>query len=311
MAEPRVSIGLPVYNGELQLESALNSILGQTYTDFELVISDNASTDRTQEICLAFAARDPRIRYYRNDHNLGLTPNFNRAFELTKGEYFGFASHDDYRAPTFIERCLEVLDRDPTVVLCMSQIMLVDDEGRNVAQYDSRLQFPHEMDPEPHWRFHDLIMVPHLCVDDYGLMRSAALRKIKPLYASHDGNDRNMLAELSLYGKFAHVPETLYYWRDQRWRDLDFALWSARLDTAKADQIPFPRWQTLHGYYATLRRVELAPKQRLLCYGHLAEWAVRHTRGLAKDAVRGGDAWFHRHFRSSHGAKAGALGKAD
>ena len=84
----RVSIGLPVYNGEKYLEQALISILSQTYTDFELIISDNASTDRTQAICREYAAKDPRIRYYCNEENLGAAPNHNRVFELASGEYF-------------------------------------------------------------------------------------------------------------------------------------------------------------------------------------------------------------------------------
>ena len=101
--KPRVSIGLPVYNAERFLEQALDGILAQTYIDFELVICDNASTDGTQAICQRYAALDPRIKYHRNPQNIGVSRNFNRAFELSCGEYFKWCCHDDIPAPTFLE----------------------------------------------------------------------------------------------------------------------------------------------------------------------------------------------------------------
>jgi hypothetical protein len=136
-------------------------------------------------------------------------------------------------------------------------------------------------------------------------MRSEALRRIKPLYAHHDGNDRNMLAEMSLYGKFYHVPEILFYWRDQRRRDLPFELWAERLDTAHAGEIPMPRWQVLGGYLRTLQRVPLDSSERARCYAAVAEWMPRHARGLSKDVWRGGRlalrrTWQSRSGRSDH-----------
>ena len=98
---PPLTIGLPVYNGETHVGIALDDILEQTFGDFELVISDNASTDRTSEICREYAARDPRIRYDRNPHNLGIGPNVNRVFELSQTRYFKWISHDDRHDPTF------------------------------------------------------------------------------------------------------------------------------------------------------------------------------------------------------------------
>src|SRR5690242_6344650 len=99
---PKVSIGLPVYNGERFLAEAIDSVLAQTFTDFELIISDNASTDRTPEICKAYAEKDSRIRYYRNEENQGASWNFNRVFELSRGMCFQWLAHDDYIAPGFL-----------------------------------------------------------------------------------------------------------------------------------------------------------------------------------------------------------------
>src|SRR6516225_12243640 len=99
---PLVSIGLFVYNGERFLEEALRSILNQTFTDFELIISDNASTDRTGEIAEAYAKRDDRIRYYRNEKNMGAGWNMRRVYGLAIGKYFKQAAADDILEPEFL-----------------------------------------------------------------------------------------------------------------------------------------------------------------------------------------------------------------
>ena len=93
---PRISIGMPVYNGEQFLAGALDSVLTQDFEDFELIISDNASEDGTQKICLDYAARDRRIRYYRNEMNIGGSRNHSRVFELSAAEYFKWAHYDDW-----------------------------------------------------------------------------------------------------------------------------------------------------------------------------------------------------------------------
>src|SRR2546426_6424374 len=121
----RVSIGLPVFNCDPLLRQAVDSLLTQTYSDFELVISDNASTDGTEAICREYAAKDHRVRYYRGERNRGAVWNWNRVFELSGGEYFKWAAHDDLCAPDYVERCVEVLDRDPSVVLCYAETVLI------------------------------------------------------------------------------------------------------------------------------------------------------------------------------------------
>ena len=147
---PRVSIGLPVYNGERYLEQALNSILGQTYTDFELIISDNASSDRTKAICEEFRSKDQRIRYYRNEVNLGAGPNHDLVFRRSKGKYFKWFGYDDLIAPNFLSRCIEILDRYHTVVLCTPKTKIIDEY---VSIHDAVKKYLKEVDSN--WMMED------------------------------------------------------------------------------------------------------------------------------------------------------------
>ena len=127
---PKLSIGLPVYNAEQLLPQALDHILAQTFKDFELVICDNASTDRTSRICRDYAGRDARIRYVRNDRNLGANPNYNRTYELSAAPLFKWAAHDDLYQRTYLENCVRILDDDPTVVLAHSGTTFIGDDGQ-------------------------------------------------------------------------------------------------------------------------------------------------------------------------------------
>jgi len=282
--QPRVTIGLPVYNGEQYLINALDGILDQTYTDFALLISDNASTDRTQEICLAYAAKDSRIRYFRNEVNIGSAKNFNRVFELAASEYFMWAAHDDIMAPTLVAKCVEVLDRDPSIVLCHALVKIIDDQEKVIADYDDALTLHQIGSDSPTARFQDLIMIPHYCFDSYGLIRSSALT-MRPLIDGYVGSDRNFLAELGLLGKFYHIPEALFFNRDHPRRHWPLWMWVAQFDTARVSQIPLPRWSLLGGYFKSVRRVPLRMRERLRCYLLICAWIPRNARGLAKDLV--------------------------
>ncbi len=108
---PRVSIGMPVYNGGLFIREALDSLLAQTFTDFELIISDNASTDGTESICREYADKDARIRYVRQAQNLGAAANFKFVLDESVGEYFMWAAADDVWLPTFVRVCVGLLEK--------------------------------------------------------------------------------------------------------------------------------------------------------------------------------------------------------
>ncbi|MEO1543162.1 MAG: glycosyltransferase family 2 protein, partial [Pseudomonadota bacterium] len=129
---PKVTIGVPVYNGEAYLAEALDSILGQTFGDFEVIISDNASCDRTEDICRDYASRDPRITYIRQEKNAGAAPNFNLLVSLAKGKYFKWAASDDLIAPEFLASCLEALESNSNASIAMTQTRIVDEAGREL-----------------------------------------------------------------------------------------------------------------------------------------------------------------------------------
>src|SRR5690242_8968780 len=116
MGTPKVTVGMPVYNGERYMRFALDSLLAQDFQDFEIVISDNASTDRTSEICAEYAARDSRVRYHRNATNIGASPNYNRTFELARGQYFKWCAHDDVCLPSFLSKCVATMEAAPSSV---------------------------------------------------------------------------------------------------------------------------------------------------------------------------------------------------
>lgn len=210
---PLVSIGFPVRNGERYLRRALDSLLAQDYHHLEIIISDNASTDATAEICLDYASKDSRIRYCRNPTNLGAVKNFNRVFELASGEYFMWAAHHDLWHRAFVSACLDVLINDPLVVLCYTDTVGIDWTGKVVATP------PYSVDTRglpPAERFRRVIRDMPWYTAIYGLIRAQALRRTR-LNRNTYSPDIVLLAELSLIGEFQMIPRLLFwYHRDEQ-----------------------------------------------------------------------------------------------
>jgi glycosyltransferase involved in cell wall biosynthesis len=285
---PRVSIGLPVRDGENYLAGALESILAQTYSDFELIISDNASTDRTEEICRAYAARDGRIQYFRNEENLGAAENFNHALELAAGEYFKWAAHDDLCAPDYLARCVEILDREPEVVLCYPKTRIIDGQGEFVEDYFDGF---HLNSMEPHIRFRDVFRAPGLCNPVFGLTRARILKRTG-LIGKYAASDRVLLAELALHGQFYEVPEYLFLRRGHPQRSLaanvtdgEIAAW---FDPAMRGKLLLPRWRRLLEYLRAAKRAPLSRTERIRCYVQVARFVLspRKIGGMAGDLLR-------------------------
>jgi len=284
--KPRVSIGLPVYNGENYLKDAINSILAQTFTDFELIISDNASTDKTSEICKAYAEKDTRIHYYRAEKNLGAAWNFNRVFELSAGEYFKWVAHDDLVAPDYLSKCIEVLDNDDSIILCNSKVEFINEYGDVIAAYIMKQNDVNSRKPQD--RFGYLIYFNHFCFDVFGLIRSDALRKTR-LIKSYPGSDRALLAELSLIGRFYETPQFLFLHREHEERStrayLNLQLRAGWFDTSKEGKITLPRWRIFFEYLISVNHYSLGMYDRACCYAHLGNWLRMYYRGMAKELI--------------------------
>ena len=268
MNVPKVSIGLPVWNGEKYLRMALDSILRQDYADFELIISDNASTDATQTICQEYAARDARIRYFRNEKNIGASGNYNRVFELSRGEYFKWISHDDECAPSFLRRCMETFENASaeTVLVCSSS-QIIDETGRVLRV--SRLGMKSSLKPSQ--RLASLIArrdFPHAL---WGLIRSKTLRQTRLMGVVR--SDDILLGELTLLGNFIEMPGELQRWRIHRQNALEVCqtarellLWHDPSKTPGRIVLPNTLARDLE-YFRVVCHIPLSVMERLFCYG--------------------------------------------
>ena len=220
---PRLSIGLPVYNGARYLAEALDCFLAQTFEDFEIVVSDNASTDFTAEICRSYAERDRRIHYFRNERNLGAIPNFNRVFELSQSPLFKWAANDDLYHHRYLETCIRILDDHPDVILAHSKTVFVDDRGvsfpvdpatgKYVDPRTGVAQIPDSPmvadSPVAISRFWQVLSRASWGTHMFGIMRRETLQKTR-LVPNFAGGDRAMLAELALLGRFRCANEALF-----------------------------------------------------------------------------------------------------
>jgi glycosyltransferase involved in cell wall biosynthesis len=274
---PRLSIGLPVFNGEDYLEEQIKSILAQTFSDFEFIILDNASTDATDEICRAYAAKDQRIKYFRNPKNIGATQNWYRVFDLSLGEYFASAAHDDYYAPDYMEKCISVLEQDSSVIVCYSKSMIIDECGNRLE--DKRIAGMLEtkidtVSSRPSVRFYNAIGVNHLCIQLYGVMRAKALRDTK-VFMGYYGCDWNTLAELALLGKIHEIPEYLFFHRIYP-KALGAAVYSGRsvqelffLDPGTNWNERFASLKVYGNYFASVTRASVSSGEKIRSYYYL------------------------------------------
>jgi glycosyltransferase involved in cell wall biosynthesis len=282
-----MSLGLPVHNGENFLEQSLDSLLAQTYSDFELIISDNASTDGTADICKAYAARDSRIKYVRQEKNLGAAENFNFVFRRSSGEFFKWATHDDLLAPTFLECCLEVLEARDDVVLVFTLGQDIDENGSIVRTYPPRKATDELNRVE---RFRSVAVWRQPVIPVFGVMRRETLAKTR-LIGKYTGSDTPLIAEMALRGKIYEVPEYLFFYRvhpDQSWgsnkgRRKDRRAQQSWYDPKRAGKRTYPVWRVMLEHERAILRVPMGLKQRIKLHGVMASWVRTRWRILARD----------------------------
>lgn len=260
-AAPHVSLALPVHNGEKFLADAIGSIVAQDYTNFEVIICDNASTDGTEAICRAFAARDQRVRYIRNECNLGAGPNFNLGFELSRGKYFKWCASDDRMSESFLSACVTALEQDQEAVLAYATTQSIDHDGQSIPLVGDMMS-SQQAGNSPALRFKKHLNSRITNFEIFGLYRSEALRE-STLHRSYYGSDKTLMAELTLLGRFVFVPGIVFYNREHPDRSIN--MWDKKVLAGWIDS----KASNKH-YLPNLQRL-----------WHLIDIAIRHRRAVS------------------------------
>ena len=280
---PAISIGMPLYNAERYLRETLNSILGQSFQDFELILSDNASTDATAVICKEYAVRDERIRYVRNRRNVGAARNFNKVFELSVGRYFKWAAADDLCHPAFLQRCVQALECDPDVVIAYPRTEVIDEEGKIVTMARDELRLD---STDVRARFADLLSpMRYTNYPFYGLMVRRALQRTR-LMIPYLAADRCLLAELGLHGRFREIDEVLFYRRRAR----ESARGLAREVEYNSGQLGkrfyFQNWRICWEHHRSVGRSNLPTLVKVDLYRSIWRWAFENRSMYRYDLAR-------------------------
>lgn len=299
---PKITIGIPVYNGENFLREAIECFLAQTYQNFELILCDNASTDRTASICEEYVNKDSRIRYHRNPANIGVSLNLNRVFELAEGDYFKWAAHDDLVTPEYLETCLSLMEADPEIVVCQSQIQVIDKENNPIysgidINDDVIVTSLNRNDslttdsPLPHRRFHALTVDSTDWLQVYGLIRCEALRQTE-LFKGLPGDDMMLLCQLSLLGRFHTIQQPMFFNRRHHGQSISTGIRSTHqfailLNPAKYGKLIFPQWELLYSFFTTVRDSPHGVAEKIRLYGCVANFFLKYSDRLWKDIAVG------------------------
>jgi glycosyltransferase involved in cell wall biosynthesis len=285
---PRVSIGLPVYNGERYLRECVESLLAQDFADFELIISDNGSTDRTEAICREFAARDARIRYLREPTNRGGSWNFSRLPPLGRGEYFRWSSHDDGCEPTHLRTCVEALDRAaPSVILALTGTTYIDEDSQVMRQTEEKLD---TRGMSPHERYAYVARRVRFSNALFGLFRREALLSTR-LHAAYANSDYVLFGELALLGEFQEVPGYLFrrrlhsgMSRRANTTQEEVAVW---FDTSKAGhRFYFPELTMIRDQFGAVIRAPIDAWQKLRSLWVIPRvWMRRRWRYIGRELL--------------------------
>lgn len=255
-SRPLVSIGMPLYNGASFLAQTLESVLNQSYRNIEIIIRDNHSTDNSKKIVESYLKRDRRIRFTSANTNEGAAKNYNAVFAQASGSYFKWAAADDLLDPTFVEKCLAVLETSPLTVLAYPQTTIIDASGERVKHLEDRLNAE---SLNPLVRYRAARTQIQECNAVFGVIRREALAHTN-LIQPYPYADAHLLAELTLYGRFEEVPERLFYRRDHAdasSADKSDAGQAAFYDPRLVGRPLMTKWA---GFWADLKAIARAPQ---------------------------------------------------
>jgi glycosyltransferase involved in cell wall biosynthesis len=257
LQKPLVSLAMPVYNGEAFLADAIQSCLAQDYDNFELIITDNSSTDGTETICRGFAVSDSRVRYIRNERNLGAGPNFNRGFELSSGKYLKWCAADDRISPNFVSACIAVLEQNPDVVLAYGETKSIDSSGQIIPLVGRGMTEQEDTDGLAR-RFYKDLYDRATNFEIFGLFRKSALARTM-LHRPYYGSDVTLVTEMVLLGHFRYVPDAIFYNREHPARSINMRDKKALLAWQDSSTRSKPRPRN---FYVLKHMVEIAFRHR-------------------------------------------------
>lgn len=285
---PTLGLALPVYNGERFLAEALESVLAQEFTDWELLVCDNGSTDRTGEIARKYAAADSRIRYVCHERNIGLAPNHTYGFHHTGGEFFAWVHADNRYHPDYFARCVAELRADPSVSCVHATAQEIDPEGRLGRVWREGLRCD---DPDVAVRFRDLTEPDHMCFAFFGVARRAVLADTK-LLASFDSADNLTIVELALRGRIRVLDEPLFLHREHPNRVIR-QVPSARsrylvFDPAWQGRVPFPIVNIGRQFALAVLRAPISTRDKVRCLAELRGWLRVNWLRILRTCARGG-----------------------
>ncbi len=237
--KPLVSIGLPVYNGEQFLRQTLDSLLGQTYENLDLIVSDNASTDSTGAICEEYAGRDQRIHYYRNTANYGAAVNTNSVFALSSGDYFMWASDEDYWAPDYVRSCMDVLVNSDKIILAGSWCRFVDAETEEIILTDKGFSTV-GLHASDRFKLHKQTIHSgsYVAAIFHGIYKRGPLTAVMPMW-NLVLSDQLFLARLCFLGEFHVVPKLLMMKRRKK-KSISWEDWYEEVGITKSVLTNYP-----------------------------------------------------------------------
>jgi len=283
-SDDHVSIGLPVYNGGDFLAESIQSLIDQTHDNLSIHISDNCSTDDTEEISRDFARLDSRVTYHRNVENLGATGNWDRVRDVATGPYFKWAAHDDVHEPKWVELCLQRLQDDSRIALAYTTAKVIDqhsdvvdvsiDQGIDGSIADHRL------------RFRNFLLNEIWCIPIFGLTRMSLLSKV-PRIGKYYGSDKAVLAELALMGPFAKVEDPLFLRRFHPSNSSQLQGNEARSFQAGMKGISVPPQIRIFGSYSgAVLRSQLSLADKVKAMGAIAEMLTDREKSAWREEHR-------------------------
>jgi len=211
---PKVSIGIPVFNGELFLKKRLDSICSQTFTDFEIIISDNASTDSTPTICQEYEKKDERTHYIKQKKNMGVWWNYKFVVEQAKGEYFVWAAADDWWKPDFLEKNVKELESNKNLIGSISEVRFLDLLNKEIPLQNNPEKFVKHQYSIPAYGSYEKRIAT--CLRHRHATSIYAVYRTKPVIqtmsnVSETEGDLAVILNLLKYGDFHVLDELLMY----------------------------------------------------------------------------------------------------